>query len=196
MLKGKCLICLKTLRKNERHIINCTSTIQDAAGDDCYLFYVASCEHWLYILVNADTTIKQLDKFLKEYWLECCGHKSVMKNFMGQLKLTSIVKPENMEYEYDMGSTSFVDINYVATIKYKTKGITVVMHNVDNNVVCSTCHKNKCYCMDCNRATCVDCEQKCGKCENDEFYEYVNSPRLGLCGVDSNTLKPNKYKYI
>ena len=32
--------------------------------------------HWLELGVRCDTTLNELDKFLRALWLECCGHLS------------------------------------------------------------------------------------------------------------------------
>jgi len=33
-------------------------------------------EYWMHLLVTADISLKKLDTFLRDIWLECCGHLS------------------------------------------------------------------------------------------------------------------------
>ena len=35
--------------------------------------------YWMQLAVRADTTLRQLDGFLRGMWLECCGHLSEFK---------------------------------------------------------------------------------------------------------------------
>jgi protein-S-isoprenylcysteine O-methyltransferase Ste14 len=34
--------------------------------------------YWMHLQVAVDTTLATLDRFLRETWLECCGHVSVL----------------------------------------------------------------------------------------------------------------------
>jgi hypothetical protein len=33
-------------------------------------------EYWMHLEANADATLEDLDSFLRDTWLECCGHMS------------------------------------------------------------------------------------------------------------------------
>jgi hypothetical protein len=35
--------------------------------------------HWLYVEARADAKLEALDRFLRDIWLECCGHLSVFR---------------------------------------------------------------------------------------------------------------------
>ena len=32
-------------------------------------------DYWLYIAIDTNATLKDLDQFLRDVWLECCGHE-------------------------------------------------------------------------------------------------------------------------
>ena len=35
--------------------------------------------YWMHLQVAVDTTLATLDRFLRDTWLECCGHLSVFR---------------------------------------------------------------------------------------------------------------------
>jgi len=48
-------------------------------SQDCVILKVESTKdknYWLYLDISMTSTLKSLDAFLREIWLECCGHMS------------------------------------------------------------------------------------------------------------------------
>ena len=88
MIPGMCNICRTTLFGNESrgHIARCVEARYDIRGIRASLkgrsrtvhISVGSPErpHWMELGVRADTTLHELDRFLRSVWLECCGHLS------------------------------------------------------------------------------------------------------------------------
>ena len=35
--------------------------------------------HWLETVIHVDTTLRQIDEFLRQVWMECCDHLSAFK---------------------------------------------------------------------------------------------------------------------
>jgi len=84
--EGKCLFCGKMYAKAgiNRHLITHLNEKENRDGVS-FLLKVEPNSRWgksLYFLslwVDGETTLKQLDKFLREIWLECCGHLSAFR---------------------------------------------------------------------------------------------------------------------
>ena len=88
MIPGMCNICRTTLFGNEArgHIARCVEIRHGIRGTRAALkgrgrtvhISVGSPErpHWMELGVRADTTLLELDRFLRSVWLECCGHLS------------------------------------------------------------------------------------------------------------------------
>ena len=88
MIPGMCNICRTTLFGNEArgHIARCVEIRHGIRGTRAALkgrgrtvhISVGSPErpHWIELGVRADTTLHELDRFLRSVWLACCGHLS------------------------------------------------------------------------------------------------------------------------
>ena len=84
--QAKCTICQKDFAKSSmsRHIASCLK--KHIAGNSAsgkpqmYTHIVVtarySTEYWLHLLVNSYDSLDTLDDFLRNIWLECCGHMS------------------------------------------------------------------------------------------------------------------------
>ena len=83
-------------------------------------------DYWLIIQIKENATLKDLDQFIRNIWVECCGHLSAFEvhgqryesmpmedSFWGEpakgmnYKLKNIFEQGmQIEYEYDYGSTT------------------------------------------------------------------------------------------
>ncbi|MDR2775215.1 MAG: hypothetical protein LBC19_10845 [Tannerella sp.] len=87
--EGKCLFCGKTFLKAGiiRHLQSHLKqkTKENAAGQS-YLVKVESDPKWgaspyfLALWIDSKATLKNIDRFLRDIWLECCGHMSAFTN--------------------------------------------------------------------------------------------------------------------
>ncbi|MEI7557046.1 hypothetical protein [Candidatus Chlorohelix sp.] len=88
--------------------------------------------YWLHLEISADTSLLKLDKYLRNIWVECCGHLSAFtiggqsyadsidpeyatndKNMRG-VKLGNVVEEgQSFDYEYDFGSTTELRLKVV-----------------------------------------------------------------------------------
>ena len=85
-LPGYCFSCEKTYDKRGigRHLKTCAArkeAIESEKGRKSRLFHIRAenpydSNYWLDIEMEAKSTLKDLDQFLREIWLECCGHLS------------------------------------------------------------------------------------------------------------------------
>jgi hypothetical protein len=78
--QGNCYLCGKTLGKTamKNHILKEHSTGDEA----CWLVKAEGAYdkgYWLYFSVPKDAVLSCVDKFLRQIWLECCGHLSAFR---------------------------------------------------------------------------------------------------------------------
>ena len=235
--EGKCLFCGKTFAKTgiNRHLKTHLDEKQNAEGVS-FLVKIEQNSRWgkkpyfLSLWINGETTLKQLDKFLRDIWLECCGHLSAFRyktsgnstiNFNSILKMFSqlshvstgefgeipfkkkakeIFGPDmKLDYEYDFGSSTKLEISVVAVFPYKAdKNIVLLSRNEPLEIICSMCGKVPAtqictVCMyDEDAEFCDKCAEKHAKtCE--DFADYasipmVNSPRMGVCDYEGGVI--------
>ena len=140
--------------------------------------------------------LEDLDKFLRDTWLECCYHLShFIIDDVVYSSFTDYSDDLSMEvscdkifavgmkfmYEYDFGSTTSLFFEVVSLLKANSKNkIKLLMQNIKPLMFCDFCGKE---------ADFIDHEEKlcCKSCvKDDEDDEYmlpvVNSPRVGVCG--------------
>lgn len=198
---GICLLCRQeaSYRSMGRHLNKCLAIIKPTGlseKGDIFLIKISSGKlFWLFLEINATSTLAKLDLFLRKIWLECCGHLSEFT-----IHGTRYASDENMkiairrlfepgvafEYIYDFGSTTELSGKIVSVRSGKLQDdIRLLARNhFPKEITCITCHQKP----DIICSVCYDCFcQKCGKehnsCEGEEFMlPVVNSPRMGICG--------------
>ncbi len=201
---GACRFCKKIFSYDEinKHLSSCGEYALQKSVEDVFLIKVEAYPFWIYFEAEAKLTLKRLDKFFRDLWVECCGHLSEFKiknvSYMSSLEdhepgeksmnasLVGILKPKlKFSYEYDFGTTTEVSIECIST-KKGNKGIHIIARNNLPEFQCSYC-KNTAeeICAQCvyeeNGFLCKECAKK-HKCEIDFLLPVVNSPRLGMCG--------------
>jgi hypothetical protein len=221
--KGTCSFCHRELSKASmtRHLASCEQRAamqsereghQKVEKIKAFHLVVEGYRlpmYWMHLEVAAGTTLATLDRFLRDIWLECCGHLSVFrigglnyyvevdqdaywwdrrrKNM--QVKLEEVLSPgQTCSYEYDFGSTTELRVKGIAEheVDMKGKPIQVLARNSLASIPCDMCGE---------RATsfCTQCiyEDKgylCNTCAKNHVRDegmllpLVNSPRAGVCG--------------
>jgi hypothetical protein len=142
--------------------------------------------------------MKIIDGFLRDIWLECCGHLSEFRNNKIKVKKKALVEdvfqPKvKIYHDYDFGTTTRVFLN--AKKQYQLnleKRIILLSRNEPLKLMCTLCKEqpaiNICTvcCYQEMAFFCKKCSKKHAKtCE--DFADYgempiVNSPRMGQCG--------------
>ena len=174
--KGKCKYCGKeyTFSYMNKHLPVCEERqkkwAEETGGKKTGYFELAiypkyNREHWLYVEIKETALLKDLDQFLRDIWLECCGHLSafdingvrydVMPQddfFWGEpaksmnYKLKSVLeKGMTFGYEYDFGSTTelmITVVNYWIRSNRKEKLI-ILSRNNPVETLCEECGKNR-----------------------------------------------------
>ena len=201
---GQCLYCEKEFSQKEigKHL---AKHIADQEKNDaskkahtyCHI-EVESNEMFLHLLVKGDATMNKIDNFLKDIWLECCGHMSNFghDNFKVSMnhKVKDIFKTRvKIYHDYDYGDTTTVFLKGLKNYQLSLKEDTILLsRNEPLKIMCATCKTEPAIniCVSCwydeYAFFCESCSEKHEeKC--DDFADYgrmpvVNSPRMGVCG--------------
>jgi len=71
-------------------------------------------DYWLYAAVPVESTLKDLDRFLRRIWLECCGHMSEFRSGRIPVPKSTCIglfdENEKLLHEYDFGDTTELKI--------------------------------------------------------------------------------------
>lgn len=219
--KGTCSFCHREFSKASmtRHLETCEqrAAIQAEEGSHqkarqtrAFHLVVAGYRlpmYWMHLEVSAGTTLATLDRFLRDTWLECCGHLSAFeiggvrytvdaglydwdtsgKNM--QVRLDKVLKPgQTCSYEYDFGSTTELTMKVISEqeVGVQKKAIQILARNNLPLVPCDMCGEPATtFCTQCvyedKGCLCNACA-KDHECGEEMLLPMVNSPRAGVCG--------------
>jgi hypothetical protein len=211
---GKCHLCGGTFDKSAmtKHLKSCKQTEGSKAAsgarkaDVLHLLVEGryAPHYWMHIKLPANARLEVLDGFLRNIWLECCGHMSMFtiqdKRYsvapMGEFddesmeaRLGEVLSPGMKFYhEYDFGSTTHLALKVVSQEQKQIKGksVTVLARNEPPQIPCDCCGKpaaqvcTECICSD-KGWLCEACAAR-HECGEEMLLPVVNSPRVGVCG--------------
>lgn len=201
-MEGKCYFCNKqiTNRSAKRHILTCENrknivekSVKKAKNTkEQFILKIVDkynpSTYYIYIDIDVNLTLRVLDTFLRDVWMECCGHLSkfnidgityacdgaLEETFYGEEESFDVLLKEvlysnsKIKYSYDFESTSEVVIEVVDKIETAENSSSIEILARNNEV------------------------------KDDEEYEgyegYTNSPRDGVCGYVG--AKDNEEKYL
>jgi hypothetical protein len=152
--------------------------------------------YWMIIKAKSDIPLSKIDKFLKDIWVECCGHMSSFSDSYSDIektkKLNEVFEERvKIDYIYDFGSSTEITLSFIKEIEnVKDKDIQVLMRNKEIDFKCSYCNnKAIAICPFCiyedEGYLCESCIEthKCVEEEGEDvLLPLVNSPRSGECG--------------
>lgn len=215
---GKCSLCGGTFGKAAmaKHLKSCKQRegISETSSGSRKLRKIKSFhvvvegrylpEYWMHLEVPANAKLEVLDAFLRQIWLECCGHMSAftvegqrysvapMADFdekgMG-IKLSDILYPRmKFYYEYDFGSTTELKLKVASEAEAEAKGksVRLLARNEPPTINCMSCGKIATQvCTECSWSgegwLCDECSDE-HQCDEEMLLPVVNSPRVGVCG--------------
>jgi hypothetical protein len=211
---GKCNLCGGVFDKSAmtRHLNKCRQASDVASGGrkgPATAFHLLVegrylPQYWMHLEVPARASLEVLDGFLRDVWLECCGHLSAFKiegiSYASELSgefddesmdipLSEVLRPAlKFQHEYDFGSTTHLVLKVIAEEETTLKGraVRVLARNEPPAIPCSKCGKPA-------EQVCVECLyggggwfcKACARehaCGTDMLLPVVNSPRVGVCG--------------
>lgn len=165
--------------------------------------------YWMFVLAPKNLKLDDLDEFLRDEWLECCGHLSSFtingesyssyedpdfgsEDLSTNKRIGPLFYPGlKIDYVYDFGSSTELVLEVLDIWEDCPQGdVTILMKNDFPDYSCEICKKKaELICCLCAETTCKGCckDHSCAKEEGDTymFLPLVNSPRTGVCGYDS-----------
>jgi hypothetical protein len=203
--KGACTLCGKEYSRSGmgKHLVSClrqqpAESIEEDQRISLHLQVMTRYPsgYWLHLQVDERATFKTLDTFLRNLWLECCGHMS--RFFVGQQTIgmqgrlaASLRSDDEIDYDYDMGETTELRIKVLG--KYQGlapsgKSIVILARNHPPEIPCDVCEQHPAVriCPECNWEgdgwLCQKCatDHSCG--DEADYLPIPNSPRAGVCG--------------
>jgi hypothetical protein len=129
--------------------------------------------YWLHLLLSEDFTLRNLDKFFRSIWLECCGHLSKFEirgvNYFSSpfpdtefddrsmdVKLgdSSFLKAgDQLKYEYDFGTTTELELKVISRrkrramagseLKSRSGQLILLARNDPPDIVCGKCRSRR-----------------------------------------------------
>ncbi len=223
---GTCALCGKRTSKAAmtRHLKSCPADHEPSGGRPAPLFHLRvedaySPIFWLDLEVKAAATLADLDAFLREIWLECCGHLSKFDiedltytvpvegaSLMGEVgdrtmnvKLEEVLAAGMRFYHtYDFGTSTELELQVVSEREGRIGGrepLRILSRNEDPLWTCELCDQPATqictYCMY-ERENPFYCEAHAEEhdCEEVALLPVVNSPRMGACGYTGPLQEP------
>jgi len=227
--KGTCKYCGKeyTITPMVKHLLSCKGRKLVSEGEisEKQVGYFVllindkySKQYWLIVEMKDTASLKDLDQFLRDIWLECCGHLSHFKiegiryesSAQGSdggmfpvkgmnIKLQKLLEPGMIfDHMYDYGSTTELTLSVITHRMgpEKREKLAILSRNHPITFICEKCEKKTAtvMCMECvyegAGLLCDDCRQD-HECGDEMLSEIYNSPRIGVCGYEGSTKYPN-----
>ncbi|MEW6379635.1 MAG: hypothetical protein AB1611_08495 [bacterium] len=220
--KGRCFFCNSAFSKTEmtRHLSSCKARAasemavqknKKASKNKSFHLLVEGRyqpEYWMHLEVKTKATLDDLDEFLRDIWLECCGHMSAFtiegRTFVSgpdrdsgeegfDIELGSILSPKMKFYhEYDFGTTTDLSLR-VLSERESSPGdwpVRLLARNEAPQINCEVCGKPATVvcsqCIDEGEGwLCSECAED-HECGEEMLLPVVNSPRVGMCGYTGN----------
>lgn len=204
--RGVCLLCEREYAGGgmARHVKECVKKNRAPGDTEYFLIRVADesePDFWMYLDVKADAKLKQIDQFLRDAWVECCGHMSAFY-IAGETYCSVCVEPgersmsaradevlrkgAKFRYEYDFGSPTTLNLQVTEryTAKNRRKKVEVLARNIMPEYKCVCCGKRATVAYRQGyepMAEAVYCEA-CAVSKEIPMLPLLNSPRSGVCG--------------
>ena len=168
--------------------------------------------YWLHIAIPGAKTLYDLDRFLRDIWLECCGHLSGFaingvrfenqpadETLFGRppdqsmsAKIDKVLEPGmEFSYEYDYGSTTDLVLTVAGVFQaplVRGDSVRLLARNLPPEFHCAGCGRpatrlaNGGGGLNPEDCYCKDCAEELDEEEQDMPMPIVNSPRVGVCG--------------
>lgn len=210
-IMGQCIGCKKTYSNVQaaRHLLTCNDVQKflhaQSPNELGYMLKVSCMDepdtYWMYVTIPLGEKLSFLDQFLRDVWVECCGHISMFAiedtfycsdpgpgEYSMKKKLNTILYPGlSFGYMYDFESPTDLHITVIGhPLTCSSKEINILMRNEEPVFECENCgEQSDRVCDICFETVCRACvpTHECVIDENDTYMmlPLVNSPRTGIC---------------
>ncbi len=219
--EGKCYFCqeIMTRRKLFNHLGKCVKRKEaiekaEKSNRSSQTLFHLRAKHpyandfWLDLEVKGSASLFDIDEYLKDIWLECCGHMSEFSRgnfFRDEIEMdktveTTFKKEKAIYHSYDFGTTSETIVELIGTRQGKslTKNPMFLMsRNQMPEMECLDCNKVATHlCVEClyeDESNGMLCDEHTESHPHDNYGDpirLVNSPRLGMCGYEGPAEPP------
>jgi hypothetical protein len=206
---GKCCLCGNQFGRAAmtRHLSKCGRPASPAQPGKrvphaLHIFVEGawSAAYWLHLAAPATAPLSDLDYFLRQIWLECCGHMSAFEVEGTPNSVSPIEDQRSMRtplsravdvgtkfvHRYDFGSTTRLRLRVVGFWARATpeNEIQLLARNDPHEVNCQKCGTEPAtlICTGCDgNWLCEGCSES-HECGEEYLLPAVNSPRAGVCG--------------
>ena len=217
--EGQCAYCKEMVAQKEmsKHLAAHLKKMsaEKPSRDKSFHIRVESGPYFINLLIDSAAPLSFLDEYLRAIWLECCGHMSSLMdkskkyvfdddddNFgedMAQGVSQLFKKGQKLQFDYDMGSTTSLDIKVLDEYNVLAReGTELLSRNEPLKILCDVCNQKPafkiCTAHDWGEPAlfCKSCGTKHKK-ECEDFADYaampiVNSPRMGVCGYEGGQI--------
>lgn len=215
---GICTHCKNEVRKDSQSILTHLSKCEvndysSKSKTDKYMILLIegkyAPQYWLVIKAKPDIALKKIDIFIKNIWVECCGHLSSFSDKYSEISMNQRLNQVfeeglKIDYIYDFGSSTEISLSFIQEIEdIDDKEIQILFRNKANEYKCSYCNNKAVsicpFCIDeAEGLLCESCigKHKCVQEEGEDVLSpLVNSPREGVCGYTGYSEKEVK-KYF
>ena len=218
--RGYCKYCGKEYTRTGmvKHLQACKKKMnlcEKAAGTEKYfelmLYGTYNKDYWLIIQIKENATLDDLDQFIRDIWVECCGHLSAFEidgvsyekepdDDFGwgdpaetmEHKLKEIFEPDMLfGYEYDFGSTTELAIKVLEyhNAPKQSEKVVILSRNNPLEIQCSICSEHRASWI--NAADIYGeelfwCEECADRLEEGEFKEDIDSEDVWLLPVTNS----------
>ena len=216
--RGNCTYCGNDYSKGgmTRHLQTCPArneTIAQESGRKTGVFHVHvqgvwAPDYWMHLEMPGNVKLQDFDQFLRDIWLECCGHLSAFEidgrryevnvvpgfDYWGEtpkdmnVKLSNVLSPGlKIDYKYDFGSTTPLEIRVIDKrqgASDKEDPIRILARNNPPDIPCDNCGQRQAtriYVWEDYETLCDECGDESGY-DDEGWLPIVNSPRAGECG--------------
>ncbi|MCX6693199.1 MAG: hypothetical protein NT074_01400 [Methanomicrobiales archaeon] len=208
---GTCRICKEPLTKRTatKHLLTHCNPGADSTGFLILAEGTRRKEYWILMICDEDATLENIDAFLRDIWVECCGHLSSFtiydRTFESSnedeksdfdVSLNEILEEGSVfSYLYDYGDTTYLTLKVMGSGNYtqssRNASVNLLARNDSPEVICHTCENEAAWlCTNCEGekgwVMCDECKED-HPCGDDMLLPIVNSPRVGQCGYDTKT---------
>ncbi|MEL7356981.1 MAG: hypothetical protein AAFN40_10515 [Cyanobacteria bacterium J06560_6] len=218
--RGKCAFCDKELSKGgiTKHLTSCKerkkavekASAKKSKKETLYHLRVQDAyrpEFWLNLEMRGGKKLADLDGYLRDIWLECCGHMSEfsLQRFQDTVAMSRSIDTvfsslDQITHIYDFGTSSETVVRLVDVREgnpLSTKPIFLMARNNMPPETCINCDNPATHlCMECmyeDQVWGTLCDKHVETHPHDDYGEPVallNSPRVGMCGYDGPAEPP------
>ena len=177
------------------HLESCVAT-QDAKGAAAPLIALrihatGAPRYWIDVEMRSATKLRHLDAFLRQLWLECCGHLSAFAIDAREVAMSASVGTAlgaigaTFRYEYDFGDTTALDgtVWMLRQGKIGREHVRLLARNDAPVWRCTACAAPATvvcpYCPD-DGIFCETHAEAHEHASEDAYLPVVNSPRMGV----------------